>query len=82
MTDPSWSAGDEVPVKILVLKDADGPDGLAATTTLVVHTTQDGWKYETRNLTLTWSAPTSGGNGDGLPGGVPARTRRSSGRRW
>ena len=61
MPDPSWSAGDEVPVKIVVLKDADGPDGLAATTTLVPHTGPTGYKYETRNLTLTWSAPTSGG---------------------
>ena len=61
MPDPSWSAGDEVPMKIVVLKDADGPDGLAATTTLVPHTGLNGHKYETRNLTLNWSAPTSGG---------------------
>ena len=60
MPDPSWSAGDEVPVKIVVLKDADGPDGLAATTTLSQQTGPSGHKYETRNLTLTWSAPTSG----------------------
>ena len=59
--DPSWSVGDEVPVKILVLKNADGPDGLVATTTLTLHTGPSGHKYETRNLTLTWSAPTSGG---------------------
>ena len=61
MPNPSWSVGDEVPVKIVVLKDADGPDGLAATTALVPHTGPTGHKYETRNLTLTWSAPTSGG---------------------
>ena len=61
MPDPSWSAGDQVPLKILVLKNADGPDGLVATTTLVPHTGPSGHKYETRNLTLTWSAPTSGG---------------------
>ena len=60
-TDPSWSAGDQVPLKILVLKNADGPDGLVATTTLTLHTGPSGHKYETRNLTLTWSAPTSGG---------------------
>ena len=59
--DPSWSVGAEVPVKILVLKDADGPDGLAATTFLSPHTGPSGHKYETRDLTLTWSAPTSGG---------------------
>ena len=57
----SWSVGDEVPVKIVVLKDADGPNGLAATTSLVPATGPTGAKYETRNLTLTWSAPTSGG---------------------
>ena len=61
MSNPSWSVGEAVPVKIVVLKDADGPDGLAATTALVPHTGPKGHKYETRNLTLTWSAPTSGG---------------------
>ena len=58
---PLWSVGDEVPLKIVVLQDADGPEGLAATTTLSVHTTQTGRKYETRDLTLTWRAPTGGG---------------------
>ena len=61
MPDPSWSVGEAVPVKIVVLKDADGPNGLAATTALVPKTGPTGAKYETRNLTLTWSAPTSGG---------------------
>ena len=61
MPDPSWSVGEAVPVKIVVLKDADGPNGLAATTALVPTTGPTGAKYETRNLTLTWSAPTSGG---------------------
>ncbi len=61
MTDPSWPVGEEVRVKILVLKDTDGPVDLMATTTLSPHTTPTGWKYETRNLTLTWTAPTSGG---------------------
>ena len=60
MPDPSWSVGEAVPVKIVVLKDADGPNGLAATTALVPKTGPTGAKYETRNLTLTWSAPTSG----------------------
>ena len=61
MPNPSWSVGEAVPVKIVVLKDADGPNGLAATTALVPKTGPTGAKYETRNLTLTWSAPTSGG---------------------
>ncbi len=61
MTDPSWSAGDEVPVKILVLQEDDGPVDLMAATTLSPHTTPTGWKYETRNLTLEWGEPGSGG---------------------
>ena len=67
LPNPSWSPGDEVKVKIVVLKDADGPENVTATTTLVatrvlVPTTttyQD--VYTTYDMTLTWSAPTTGG---------------------
>ena len=64
---PSWSPGDEVKVKIVVLKDADGPEDLTATTTLVATrvlvptTTKYEDVYKTYDMTLTWSAPTTGG---------------------
>ena len=49
---PSWSAGDEVTVKIVVLEEANGPENLAATSAA----SGDGF-----DVTLTWAAPTSGG---------------------
>ena len=49
---PSWSAGDEVTVKIVVLEEANGPESLAATSA----ESGDGF-----DVTLTWAAPTSGG---------------------
>ena len=49
---PSWSAGDEVTVKIVVLEEANGPEDLAATTV------ESGDEFD---VTLTWDAPTSGG---------------------
>ena len=64
---PSWSHGDEVKVKIVVLKDADGPENLTATTTLVATrilvptTTTYEDVYTTYDMTLTWSTPTTGG---------------------
>ena len=64
---PSWSPGDEVKVKIVVLKDADGPENLTATTTLVATrvlvptTTTYEDVYTTYDMTLTWSTPTTGG---------------------
>ncbi len=67
MPNPSWSTGDEVKVKIVVLKDADGPENLTATTTLVATrvlvptTTTYEDVYTTYDMTLTWSAPTTGG---------------------
>ena len=67
MPNPSWSTGDEVKVKIVVLKDADGPENLTATTTLVATrvlvptTTKYEDVYKTYDMTLTWSAPTTGG---------------------
>ena len=67
MSNPSWSPGDEVKVKIVVLKDADGPKDLKATTTLVATrtlvptTTRSEDVYKTYDMTLTWSAPTTGG---------------------
>ena len=50
--DPSWSAGDEVTVKIVVLEQTNGPEDLAATSA----ESGDGF-----DVTLTWAAPTSGG---------------------
>ena len=67
MLNPSWSTGDEGKVKIVVLKDADGPENLTATTTLVATrvlvptTTKYEDVYKTYDMTLTWSAPTTGG---------------------
>ena len=52
MPNPSWSAGDEVTVKIVVLEEANGPESLAATSA----ESGDGF-----DVTLTWDAPTSGG---------------------
>ena len=49
---PSWSAGDEVTVKIVVLEEANGPEDLAATSA----ESGDGF-----DVALTWAAPTSGG---------------------
>ena len=49
---PSWSAGDEVTVKIVVLEEANGPEDLAATSA------ESGDEFD---VTLTWDAPTSGG---------------------
>ena len=49
---PSWSAGDEVTVKIVVLEEANGPENLAATIA------ESGDRFD---VTLTWAAPTSGG---------------------
>ena len=67
LPNPSWSPGDEVKVKIVVLKDADGPENVTATTTLVATrvlvptTTTYEDVYTTYDMTLTWSAPTTGG---------------------
>ena len=67
MPNTSWSTGDEVKVKIVVLKDADGPENLTATTTLVATrvlvptTTTYEDVYKTYDMTLTWSTPTTGG---------------------
>ena len=67
MPNPSWPTGDEVKVKIVALKDADGPKGLKATTTLVATrvlvptTTRYENVYTTYDMTLTWSTPTTGG---------------------
>ena len=52
MSNPSWTAGDEVTVKIVVLQEDDGPEDLAPTTT------ENGDEYD---VTLTWSVPTTGG---------------------
>ena len=49
---PSWSVGDEVTVKIVVLEEANGPEELAATSA----ESGDGF-----DVTLTWVAPRSGG---------------------
>ena len=49
---PSWSVGDEVTVKIVVLEEANGPEELAATSA----ESGDGF-----DVTLTWDAPTGGG---------------------
>ena len=49
---PSWSAGDEVTVKIVVLAEANGPADLAATSA------ESGGQFD---VTLTWDAPTTGG---------------------
>ena len=49
---PSWTAGDEVTVKIVVLEEANGPESLAATSA------ESGDQFD---VTLTWAAPTSGG---------------------
>ena len=49
---PSWSAGDEVTVKIVVLAETNGPENLAATTV----ESGDGF-----DVTLTWDAPMAGG---------------------
>ena len=54
-------------MKIVVLKDADGPENLTATTTLVATrvlvptTTKYEDVYKTYDMTLTWSTPTTGG---------------------
>ena len=50
--DPFWSAGEEVTVKIVVLAETNGPEDLAATTA------ESGDQFD---VTLTWTAPTSGG---------------------
>ena len=52
MSDPTWSVGYEVPVKIVVLAEANGPVHLAATSA------ESGDQFD---VTLTWTAPTSGG---------------------
>ena len=49
---PSWSAGDEVTVKIVVLAEANGPQSLAATIA------ESGDRFD---VMLTWDAPTGGG---------------------
>ena len=49
---PSWSVGDEVTVKIVVLEEANGPEELAATSA----ESGDGF-----DVTLEWDAPASGG---------------------
>ena len=49
---PSWSAGDEVTVKIVVLAEANGPESLAATIA------ESGDRFD---VMLTWDAPTGGG---------------------
>ena len=49
---PSWSPGDEVTVKIVVLAEANGPEDLAATSA------ESGGQFD---VTLTWAAPTTGG---------------------
>ncbi len=64
---PAWVPGEEVKVKIVVLKDADGPENVTATTTLVATrvlvptTTTYEDVYTTYDMTLTWSTPTTGG---------------------
>ena len=49
---PSWSAGDEVTVKIVVLAETNGPGNLAATSA------ESGNQFD---VMLTWDAPTGGG---------------------
>ena len=49
---PSWSAGDEVTVKIVVLEESNGPQTLAATSV----ESDDGF-----DVTLTWDVPAAGG---------------------
>ena len=49
---PSWSAGDEVTVKIVVLAEANGPEKLAATTAE---------SDDQFDVALTWDAPAGGG---------------------
>ena len=50
--DPSWSADDEVTVKIVVLAETNGPEDLAATTM------ESGDRFD---VTLTWTAPPMSG---------------------
>ena len=63
MSNPSWTPGDEVTVKIVVLQEDDGPEDLAPTTT------ENGDEYG-RDTDLVGA--NDRGNRDGLPGGVPA----------
>ena len=49
---PSWSAGDEVRVKVVVLAQANGPQSLAATSA------ESGNQFD---VALTWAAPAGGG---------------------
>ncbi len=58
---PLWLQRGVVKVKIVVLRDADGPENLTATTTLVATTTTYQDVYTTYDMTLTWSPPTTGG---------------------
>ena len=75
---PAWVSGEEVKVKIVVLKDADGPENVTATTTLVATrvlvptTTTYEDVYTTYDMTLTWSRSDDRRARGGLPGGVPA----------
>ena len=50
--DPSWTGGEEVTVKIVVLAETNGPQDLAATSA----ESGEGFDVE-----LTWTAPTGGG---------------------
>ena len=49
---PTWSAGEEVTVKIVVLAEANGPQSLTPTIA------ESGDRFD---VTLTWAAPTGGG---------------------
>ena len=60
---PSWSAGDEVTVKIVVLAEANGPQSLAATSA----ESGDGF-----DVTLDLGRAGGRGDRDGLPGGATA----------
>ena len=55
ISNPPWSTGDEVTVKIVVLEETNGPGSLVATS---AESAEIGDGFD---VTLTWAVPTSGG---------------------
>ena len=55
---PPWLAGNEEPVKIVVLAETNGPEDLAATS---VESDDEFDEFDEFDVTLTWAVPTSGG---------------------
>ena len=55
---PVWLAGNEEPVKIVVLAETNGPEDLAATS---VESDDEFDEFDEFDVTLTWAVPTSGG---------------------